>query len=297
MEFRQLRYFIAAAETGNIGTAAARLNVSQPPVSRQIQALEDELGVQLLIRTQKGVKTTAAGEAFLEDARRILGQTAQSRERCRAAGRGEIGTLEVGYFGSVIYQVLPMVLRRFLGAAPDARVNLHHMNKQRLTDAMRAGQIHVSFGRYFAPEPDLAIAKVQDESLYLAVSEERQEPPGRPVELGDFGQREFILFPKADRPSFADEVIGLLTAQGLQPRIGHVAEDASAALALTAMGAGVCIVPASLAAIRWPGVKFTPLAQDMAVSPIVCAHMRNDPSPILKRFLEVLAEFDDAHGS
>src|SRR3546814_17050701 len=93
MEFRQLRYFVAAAEYGNIGTAAQRLNVSQPPVSRQIQALEDELGVQLLVRTTKGVSLTAAGRSFLDDARVILTRSRDSRDRCRAAGRGDVGRL------------------------------------------------------------------------------------------------------------------------------------------------------------------------------------------------------------
>lgn len=292
MEFRQLRYFIAAAEEGNIGAAARRLNVSQPPVSRQILALEEELGEVLLTRTQKGVQMTAAGETFVEDARRILAQAAQSRARCRAAGRGEIGTLDVGYFGSVIYQVLPEALKRFLAAVPDARITVTQMNKQRLTEALRLGRLHICFGRYFASEPDLVIEKIRDETLYVASAENRPTPPDRPIDLEQMSQREFILFPSGDRPSFADEVVGLLTRAGIQPRISHIAEDASAALALTAISLGVCVVPASLAAIRWPGVKFTPLANGFAGSPIVATYLAGPQPPILQRFLTSLRSPD-----
>ena len=96
MELRQLKYFVAVAEEGNFGAAARRLNISQPPITRQIQKLEDELGVLLLRRTTKGAELTTSGEVFLEDARQTLAQVARGMERSRAAQRGELGTLEVG---------------------------------------------------------------------------------------------------------------------------------------------------------------------------------------------------------
>ncbi|BAI96948.1 MULTISPECIES: LysR family transcriptional regulator [Sphingobium] len=285
MEFRQLRYFVAAAEYGNIGTAAQRLNVSQPPVSRQIQALEDELGVQLLVRTTKGVSLTAAGRSFLEDARVILTRSRDSRDRCRAAGRGDVGRLAIGYLGSVIYQVLPALLRDFRREVPEADISLAQLSKHDMVQALRDGVIHVGFGRYFPGEPDIIFEKIQDEPLYVATADERAGAPDRPVALASYKDRPFVLFPKGDRPSFADEIIALLKARGIQPRIEHFAEDATAALALTAMGAGVCVVPASLAAIHWPGVRFTPLLDDAVGSPIVCAYAQHCDEPILHRFL------------
>nr|WP_232355766.1 LysR family transcriptional regulator [Burkholderia sp. M701] len=111
MEFRQLRYFVAAAEEGNVGAAARRLHISQPPVTRQIQALEQHLGVLLFERGARGVRLTPAGAAFLEDARRMLELGRTSVDRSRAASRGEIGQPDVGYLGTAIYQTVPACSR------------------------------------------------------------------------------------------------------------------------------------------------------------------------------------------
>ncbi len=103
MELRQIRYFIAVAEENSFSEASRRLFVSQPPISRQVRRLEEELGVRLFERNQKGVELTAAGAAFLEEARQILTHTRLAAERSQAAGQGQIGKLEIGYFGSPIY--------------------------------------------------------------------------------------------------------------------------------------------------------------------------------------------------
>ena len=99
MQLRQIEYFIAVAEEGNFSAAALRLHISQPPITRQIHKLEEELGVTLLNRTPKGTIPTPAGQIFLDDTRRILAHISRATERCRATQRGELGTLEVGYFG------------------------------------------------------------------------------------------------------------------------------------------------------------------------------------------------------
>src|SRR3546814_16714928 len=129
MEFLQLRYFIAVAEEGNICAAARRLHISQPPITRQIQALEQDLGVVLFERTNRGVELTAAGTTFLEDARRLLHVIELSMVRSRAASRVTSGELPFAYFGTVVLHPMPVHLRLIFSVHPSATVSLPYVLK------------------------------------------------------------------------------------------------------------------------------------------------------------------------
>src|SRR3546814_7594094 len=155
MELRQLRYFIAVAEEGSFGGAAQRVHVTQPPVTRQIHALEQELKVTLFVRTPRGAILTEAGRVFLEEARESIERSRRAGERSRAADRGEIGRLTVAFFGSSIYQAVPMILRRFRAQVPLAQIVLVSMGKDRQQEDLRAGAIDIGFSRYFNPAPDI----------------------------------------------------------------------------------------------------------------------------------------------
>ena len=124
MEFRQLRYFVAVAEEGNLTAAARKLHVSQPPITRQIKQLEDELGVELLVRSSKGVQVTEAGKLFLVEAKRLLDISHTAIEKSRAAQAGELGRLDIGYFGATIYTVVPQLVRTFMTARPHISVRV-----------------------------------------------------------------------------------------------------------------------------------------------------------------------------
>ncbi|SEI28606.1 transcriptional regulator, LysR family, partial [Paraburkholderia hospita] len=254
MEFRQLRYFVAAAEEGNVGAAARRLHISQPPVTRQIHALEQHLGVLLFERSARGVQLTPAGAAFLEDARRMLELGRTSVDRSRAASRGEIGQLDIGYLGTAIYQTVPALLHAFTQAVPGATLSLALMPKVRQIEALRAGTIHLGVGRFYPQEPGITVEHLHYERLYIAAGSSiarqlRQDPT-----LLRLKSESLVLFPKEGRPSFADEVIALMRRAGVEPRVTAIVEDVNAALGLVAAGAGVTLVPASVAAIRRPFV-------------------------------------------
>ena len=241
MEFRQLRYFLAVAETGNIGRAAERLNVSQPPVSRQIQALETEAGAALLLRTPKGVELTDAGRTFAAEAERVLSQAERTLTRTRASGRGEIGKLEVGFFGSPIYRTVPLALRAFHRARPDCEVALTRIGKREQMTAIREGRLHIGFARYYAKNPDLKVEQLGEEKLYAAVPEDLAAMLRGAVSLEQLAEYPLVLFPAGDRPGLADEVIRLIRERGVEPDIESVAEDAAAALALVASGTRVLL--------------------------------------------------------
>lgn len=288
MEFRQLKYFAAVAEVGNIGLAAEKLNISQPPVSRQIQALEYELGTQLLVRTSRGVELTEAGRVFHKEARKILLQADLAKERSKDAGQGNIGTLDVAFFGSPVYHAVPMALRAFRRGHPHTTVRLTRMGKAQQIEALQDGQVHVGFGRYFPVVRGIAIELVAEEEIYAAVPRDLPLAQRGEVQMSDISAIPMVLFPSHDRPSFADVVIGAFREKGLDVAIDCFADDATSAMAMVASGTRCCLVPASVAALQFPTLKFMRVVDSPIRAPINCIYMKERQSPILASFLKSL---------
>ncbi|MBS0317603.1 MAG: LysR family transcriptional regulator, partial [Proteobacteria bacterium] len=155
MDLRHLKYFLAVAEELNIGRAAARLYISQPPLTRQIHSLEEELGVELFVRTAKGVELTQAGEMFKEEASNIRMLVEAAIDRVQRAGEGKLGRLDVAIFGSAIYDIIPKLLQDFNNRLPGVNIVLHTMNKNEQIEALRQRRITVGFNRMTSPQPDI----------------------------------------------------------------------------------------------------------------------------------------------
>ncbi|WP_170112681.1 LysR family transcriptional regulator [Sphingomonas fennica] len=285
-----MRYFIAVAEEGSFGGAALRVHVTQPPVTRQIHALEQELGVTLFVRTPRGAVLTEAGRVFLEEAREIVDRAHRAGERSRAADRGEIGRLTVAFFGSSIYQAVPMILRRFRALVPQAQVTLVRMGKDRQHEALRSGEIDVGFSRYFNPAPDIEVVAVAEEPLFVALPVEDSLASATSLRLGDLTGRALILFPSGNRPSFADAVLNALAAAEVKLAVAAEAEDQTSALALVSIGAGICITPQSVTTIQMPGVAFIRLSDPGNTAPTHCAYLKNNKAPIFTAFMRSLGE-------
>lgn len=288
MEFRQLRYFVAVAEEGNIGQAALRLNVSQPPISRQIQALEYELGAQLLNRTPKGVNLTEAGKTFLQDARRVLAQASLAVDRTRAAHAGNIGQLDIGFFGSPVYMAIPIAMRAFQRAHPETEVSLTRMGKQEQVNALKDGRIHIGFARFYTPEADITIEKFAEERLYVALPQDLKMAEKSEVTMAEIARLPLVLFPSGDRPSFADAVLSAFSEMGITANVDSTATDSTAGLALVSSGTRCCIVPESIAALRFPTLKFLPIVDCPLRAQISCVFSNEQQAPILQQFLKCL---------
>lgn len=170
MDFRRLKYFIAVAEERNIGRAAQRLHISQPPLTRQIQQLEAELGVVLFIRTSRGVELTNAGMLFLEEARNIQAIVSQAKENTKKAAEGKLGRLDIGIFGSGVFGGIPKILQTFSESNPEVRVVFHTLNKAEQFEALRQKRIAIGFNRMISSAEDVEVQLVIDESMYLAVN-------------------------------------------------------------------------------------------------------------------------------
>jgi len=295
LEFRHLKSFLAVAETGHVGRAALKLHLSQPPLSRHIQQLEESLGVKLFERTPSGMELTDAGALFVEEARNILDLSAQAHERTVLAGRGETGRIDVGIFGSAVFDQIPRLLQSFRRATPGVRIALHSMGRAEQIEALRQRRISVGFNRLLRAEPDLETRLVDQEQLYLAA------PTGSPwfrrkrLLLKDLATAEFIVYPSAPRPSFIDHVQDRCRRRGFEPRIVQEVGDTATGIALVAGGFGSCIVPESVTRLKVPGVRFKALDDKPAlVIDLSVMYRRDDKSPLLEKFLATVTAFHDA---
>jgi len=290
MDLRHLRYFIAVAEERNIGRAATRLHISQPPLTRQIQQLEEELGVQLFTRTPRGMELTQPGEMFLEEARNIRSVVEQATERTQRAGQGRLGRLDIGIFGSAILGTIPRLLLAFRSAYPEVKVILHNMNKEAQIEALRQRRIDLGFNRFIEPSDDIAREHVATEQLFLAINISNPLAQRPTVPFGLLAEHPLILFPSGPRPSFVDKVMGMCQQAGFTPQVAQEVGDTVTGIALVASNFGVCLVPESATVLTLPGVVYRPLsgAPENAPVDLSCMYRMGDSSPILNSFLETI---------
>ena len=297
MDLRQLKYFIAVAEELNIGRAAMRLHISQPPLTRQIHQLEEDLGVQLFIRTPRGVELTQAGEMFLDEARNIRALVDRALERTRRAGQGKLGRLDIGIFGTGILGAIPRMLQLFRETHPDVRVVLHTMTKDEQIEALRQKRIMLAFNRIISPLPDLATELIIKERLFLAVNETHPLSQQASVSFMELARQPLVLFPTGARPNFVDRVIELCRNKGFDPDISQVVGDAVTGVALVAGGFGLTLVPKSATTLGLPGVVFRPFDDiDSATVDLSCIYRKDDESAVLRAFLESIRKFRDTQG-
>ena len=294
MEMRQLRYFVALAEELNFGRAANRLHISQPPLTRQIQQLEEELGVRLFLRTPKGVELTTAGTLLLEDAANILALMQRAQERTQLAGSGHLGRIDVGIFGSAMLNVIPRLLLTFRNLYPDVVLSLHNMNKTQQIDALRDRRLTIGFNRIIPAHEDIVIERVLTERILVAINRSHKLAYLREIPLAEIAQVPLIVFPNQSRPSFADDIISLCHNEGFQPQIVQEVEDVVIAVSLVSSGFGISLVPESGANLKLPGVVYRPLKKDPSPSvDLSCIYRKDDPSPLLHAFLDIIRSYRD----
>lgn len=295
MELRHLRYFIAVAEEKNIGRAAIRLHISQPPLTRQIQQLEEDLGVSLFTRTPRGMELTPAGELFLEEARNIRSVVEQATERAQRAGQGKLGRLDIAIFGSGILDTIPKLMLIFRSKFPDVKLVLHNMSKEAQIEALRQRRIDAGFNRFIAPLSDIANEIVTTEKLLLAVNEHHPLAHETTIPFRALADHSLIVFPSGPRPSFVDKIISMCQQAGFTPHVVQEVGDTLTGVALVASNFGVCLVPESATVLALPGVVYRPIsdAPENSGVDLNCIYRADDQSPILKFFLDTVRSFRD----
>src|ERR1700733_13562563 len=169
MELRQLRYFVAVVGESGFSRAAERLHISQPPLSTQMKSLEDEIGVRLFERSNRGVSVTAAGSVLYEEVVAVLARLEHARNKTLQVGRGDVGSLSVGFVSIADYGILPPALKSFRAQFPLVEVNLHELTTDAQIRELRAARLDLGFGLAPVEEPDLQFATILREALVLAV--------------------------------------------------------------------------------------------------------------------------------
>lgn len=292
MELRQLKYLVALAEELNFGRAAERLHISQPPLTRQIQQLESDVGARLFTRGPRGVELTEAGIALLEDARRILGLVGVARERTTKYGQGRIGRLDVGIFGSAILNHIPRLLLQFRQRYPEVQIALHELTKADQIAALREKRLTIGFNRHVAVEADIMVETVFLEPLLVALHSKHPLARHKAIRIAEVIDEPLILYPSNTRPGFADDVMALFRAEGAQPRVAQEVTDVVTAVALVASGFGICITPEAASTLRLPGVVYRPVkANPPPTIDLACLYRRDDDSPILKALLDIVRRY------
>ena len=291
MELRHLKYFVAVAEELHFGRAAELLFISQPPLSRQIQQLEEEIGVALFVRTKRSVKLTEAGAAFLERARRILTLADDAVTAARRVAAGQAGTLGIGFVGSATYTLLPEVLGAFRTHYPDVEMLLHEMPSGEQMQALRDGLIDVGFVRPSAQGAPLVLETIFREPLAAALSSSHRLAGSPLTHLSDLKNDPFILFPRLPRPSYADQVLALCAQNGFTPQVVQETLEIHTALGLIAANIGVAIVPNSTRLLPWPGVVYKPLPAPAPTVEMAVAYREDATAPSLTHFLEIVRTF------
>jgi DNA-binding transcriptional LysR family regulator len=296
MELRHLRYFVAVAEERNFTRAAERLHIAQPPLSRQIQQLEDILEVPLFVRGSRPLELTEAGKFFYKHAMQLLAQSVEIVSMTRRVGKID-RKFSMGFVGSTLFGLLPEVVRRFKAAHPDTEVSLHEMTTMEQIQALKDGVIDVGIGRIRHEDPNIRRIVLREESLIVAL------PMGHPLSVADRGLflRELvndtlIVFPKAPRPSFADQVLGAFHDRGLAPGKVYEARELQVALGLVAAGAGVSIAPKSVLGLRRSDVCYKLLDDPNLTSPVIMSIRVQDESEDIKSLLQVIYGLYRAEG-
>lgn len=292
MDLRHLKSFVVLAEELNFSRAAVRLHISQPPLTRQIQLMESELGALLFERLPKGLALTAAGRTLLDDARRMLGLMDAAKDRAAQAGRGELGRLDVGIFGSAIFHHIPRLLLQFRSLYPNVQINLHEQTKAEQIQALRERRLTIGFNRHVRPAPDLVVETVYQEPLLVALHGAHPLAQQAAISVRELSQQPLILYPNNTREGFADHVLSMFYHEGLQARVELEVKDVVTAVALVSSGFGLCVTPEAASSLQLPGVVYRPLKAEPAPTvELVCLYRRDDVSPVLTAFLETVRQF------
>jgi len=290
IELRQLRYFVTVAEELHFGKAALRLHMTQPPLSQTIQALEELLGAPLFERNRRGVALTPAGLALLPEARRMLAQSQELPQLVQRAAAGEVGRLTLAFISSADYSVLPPFLRAYRAAYPQVQITLQEATSDLQLDDLLNNRIDA--GLLIPPLPDKARLEldylpVLSEPLVLALPAGLLKKQGK-LALASLPPLPLIVFPRAISPALYDAILSVFRDAGITPEIGQQAIQMQTIVSLVSAGMGMALVPQSVSNLMRTGVEYRALRDATPLVETGLAWRRDNASPVLRGFLELL---------
>jgi DNA-binding transcriptional LysR family regulator len=259
MELRQLRYFVAVAEELHFRRAAARLHMSQPPLSHQLRLLEDELGCPLMIRSRRRVELTPAGQAFLADVRELLGGLDEAVGTARRIHAGTAGRLRISFVGSALLSLVPEVVRRYRAVRPEVEMQLRERSTEDQLRDLRAGSIDVALVPLPVDAPDLRTEVLRRERAVAALPAAHPLAALKQVPVRRLGGEPLVMFPREQAPGLHDRLLASLSGPDGPPSVAQYAPETQTIIGLVAAEIGVSLVQASVQRLALPGVTYRPV--------------------------------------
>jgi DNA-binding transcriptional LysR family regulator len=290
VDLKQLRYFVAVAEELHFGRAAKRLFISQPALSFDIRKFEEQLGVQLLARTNKSVALTNAGQVLLGEARRLLLQAGEAERITVRSAHGLAGRLRIGFVNSMLYRGMPHAVSRFEADYPGVEIVLKEMNTSEQVHAIQRMQIDMGCAHWGNFPSDVTSTPVFSEPFLCCLPADHPFARKRRVDLRALAQEPFILFPRTVSPHYHDLIIAQCVSAGFSPLIRHEARLWQTVVTMVGFGMGVALVPYTLRRVQDPRVCFLPLRGETLLSQVLLLRRSGDAEPVADRFVEYLDE-------
>jgi DNA-binding transcriptional LysR family regulator len=247
MELRQIRSFLSIAETLHFGRTAEMIHLSQPALSLQIRALEEEVGVRLFERNRRKTTLTAAGVAFRDDATAALSQLEQATRRARLAASGKLGLLRIGFVSTAGSQIVPNLVRQFRKSNPEVEFSLRNVLTAEQIQMLESGSLDVGFLRMPVGEHSaLDVVTVHREPFVLVVPSSHNLAKRKSVRLREVAGEDFVMYERTYAPGFHDLIYGIFRDAGIAPNVSQTAVEIPMLISLVASGMGITIVPASV---------------------------------------------------
>ncbi|MDY0883842.1 LysR substrate-binding domain-containing protein [Dongia soli] len=296
-DLRHLRYFLAVAEELNFTRAAERLRIAQPPLSRQIRDLEDDIGASLFDRSTHPLKLTEAGQFLREEAREILVAFDRALDGAGRIGVRNAGWIGIGFLGSAMYGFLPKILCRFRQQHPKIEINLTEMSADQQVTALRDRRIHIGFLRPRIETDEFEQEVVQFDTLAIALQSTHPLAKATSVTFDLLGHEPFVAYGGHLQPNFCDYLRRLCKDAGIKLQIAMEVDQPETALGAVAAGFGISLVPLSLAGQGREGVVVKPISDRPPSHPLLALYRRNESSSAFHDFLEIVRTKDCASRS
>jgi len=285
MEFRQIRSFLSIAETLHFGRTAELIHLSQPALSLQIRALEEDVGVRLFERNRRKTTLTAAGVAFRDDAVAALSQLDQAIRRARLAASGKLGLLRIGFVSTAGIEIVPDIVRQFRKANPEVEFSLRNFLTAEQVQMLESGSLDIGFLRVpIEKHSALDVVTVHREPFVLVVPSSHKLAKRKRVRLREVAGQDFVMYERTCAPGFHDSMFGILRDAGIVPNVTQTAVEIPMLISLVASGMGITIAPLSVVKHYVASVVACGILDRIPMSEIAIAVSKRFRTPVVDNF-------------